>query len=104
MLICGERRYLHSVAQEIKHLDPLRTAAYYAPMGAIGLIASVATGRVAHAVPVRVLLTTGMLVCAITPIPIAIMKPETSFWLSCFPTSILGVTGISISYNSISIA
>ncbi|KAL7409673.1 major facilitator superfamily domain-containing protein [Mrakia frigida] len=88
--------YLTIISQNILLLSPLQTAIRFIPMGPMGLLASYFAGWcVVFPLP---------LLSMISPIPAAVMSRDTSFWASIFPSSILGVVGISIVYNVVSIS
>lgn len=94
--------YIVLIAQEVHHLNAMQTALRFMPMGFFGAVTSIITGRVVHKYSIRTLLAFGMLVCTVTLIPSCVMSHNTSFWISVFPSAILGVIGISIAYNTAS--
>lgn len=96
--------YLVLVAQEVNHLSGLQTAIRFVPMGVFGFITSIVIGTFIARFQIRTLLILGMLLNTITMIPIAVMQSNSSFWVSAFPVSLMGVVGISITYNTVSIA
>ena len=69
-------------------------------MGPMGLLASYFAGWSVNHFKIKNLIIFGMLLSMISPIPAAVMTLDTSFWASIFPSSILGVVGISIVYVS----
>lgn len=88
------------ISQNILLLSPLQTAIRFIPMGPMGLLASYFAGWSVNHFKIKNLIIFGMLLSMISPIPTAVMKVETNFWASIFPSSILGVVGISIVYVS----
>lgn len=94
--------YIVLIAQEVHHLNAMQTAVRFIPMGFVGGATSIMTGRIVHKYSIRTLLAFGMLVCTVTLIPACVMSTHTSFWISVFPSAILGVIGVSIAYNTAS--
>jgi predicted MFS family arabinose efflux permease len=94
--------YIVLIAQDVHHLNAMQTAVRFVPMGFFGAATSIITGRIVHRYSIRTLLAFGMLVCTVTLIPACVMSPHTSFWISVFPSAILGVIGVSIAYNTAS--
>ncbi|KIY53337.1 MFS general substrate transporter, partial [Fistulina hepatica ATCC 64428] len=96
--------YLALIAQEVLSLSSLTTGLYMIPMGVTGFIVSLAMGRAVERWDIKVLLLAGFAVSVVGTLPAAFVKPGSSFWAYLFPTTLVAVTGVSISYNVASIA
>ncbi|POS80623.1 major facilitator superfamily transporter [Diaporthe helianthi] len=93
------------MAQEINHLSAGQTALRLLPMGCTGFVFSLAMSRALEVCNTKWLLVAGMGVCAISPVPGALMTDggNISFWKHVFPTSILSVAGVTIVYCTITV-
>lgn len=92
------------MAQEINHLSAGQTALRFLPMGCTGFVFSLGMSRALEVCNTKWLLVVGMVVCAISPIPGALMSDgDISFWKHVFPTSILSVAGVTIVYCTITV-
>lgn len=69
----------------------------------ISIITCISIGLAIDRYPPKAILFGGLLACIVTPIPAAVMGPDTSFWASVFPVAVVGVAAISIVYNVVSI-
>ncbi|KAK2034991.1 major facilitator superfamily transporter [Colletotrichum zoysiae] len=96
--------YTTLVAQEVNKLSAGETALRFLPMGATGFIFSLSMSRMLEIFNTKYLLILGMTICAIAPIPSALMKQEDlSFWRHVFPTTVMGVAGTTIVYCTITV-
>ncbi|KAH8766100.1 major facilitator superfamily transporter [Diaporthe sp. PMI_573] len=92
------------MAQEINHLSAGQTALRFLPMGCTGFVFSLGMSRALEVCNTKWLLVVGMVVCAVSPIPGALMSDgDISFWKHVFPTSILSVAGVTIVYCTITV-
>jgi hypothetical protein len=96
--------YITLIAQEINKLSPSATAIRIIPMGLVGGILSVAMGSTVSRFNTKYLVLVGMALCVIAPLPYCFMSPgDISFWKHVFPTSVIGVVGVTIAYCTVRI-
>ncbi|KAF2140110.1 uncharacterized protein K452DRAFT_327555 [Aplosporella prunicola CBS 121167] len=96
--------YTTLIAQEIDKLSAGQTALRFLPMGATGFIFSLGMSRMLDWFKTKHLLIVGMTLCAIAPIPSALIKEgDTSFWKHVFPATILSVAGTTIVYCTLTV-
>ncbi|KKY24998.1 putative mfs transporter [Phaeomoniella chlamydospora] len=96
--------YTVLVAQEVNGFSAGATALRFLPMGIAGFTTSITMGSMVDRFNVKHLLLAGTVVCMIAPIPAALIKTgDVDFWKHVFPSSILGVVGVSIVYVSVSV-
>jgi MFS family permease len=75
--------------QEIQHASTLTTSLYLMPNLATGVLINIFVGIYVHKLPARWLVTASAMICAISPLFMAIMKPEwnygyMAFWAQAF--------------------
>jgi predicted MFS family arabinose efflux permease len=96
--------YITLIAQEVNKLSPSTTAIRLIPMGLVGGIFSVVMGPAVSRFNTKYLLMAGMALCVIAPLPCCFMSQgDTNFWKHVFPTSVIGVAGVTITYCTVSI-
>ncbi|GKT61912.1 MFS transporter [Colletotrichum tofieldiae] len=96
--------YTTLIAQEVNKLSAGETALRFLPMGATGFILSLSMSRMLEIFNTKYLLIAGMAICAIAPIPSALMKQDDlNFWKHVFPTTVMGVAGTTIVYCTITV-
>ncbi|KAK2063604.1 major facilitator superfamily transporter [Colletotrichum caudatum] len=96
--------YTTLIAQEVNKLSAGETALRFLPMGATGFIFSLSMSRMLEIFNTKYLLILGMTICAVAPIPSALMKQEDlNFWKHVFPTTVMGVAGTTIVYCTITV-
>ncbi|KAI5920956.1 major facilitator superfamily transporter [Camillea tinctor] len=96
--------YTTLIAQEVNQLSAGQTALRFLPMGATGFIFSLSMSRMLDVFNTKYLLLTGMLICAVAPIPSALMREsDLDFWKHVFPTTVIGVAGTTIVYCTITV-
>ncbi|KAI1085896.1 major facilitator superfamily transporter [Whalleya microplaca] len=96
--------YTTLIAQEINQLSAGQTALYFLPMGATGFAFSLSMSRMLDYFNTKHLLVAGMAICAVAPIPSALMKDgDIDFWRHIFPTTVIGVAGTTIVYCTITV-
>ncbi|KAL1644489.1 hypothetical protein SLS58_004403 [Diplodia intermedia] len=97
--------YTTLIAQEVMHLSAGQTALRFLPMGATGFTCSLGMSRMLEIFNTKHLLIVGMAICAIAPIPSALIKEgDINFWKHVFPSSVLSVAGTTIVYCTITVA
>ncbi|KAF5346797.1 hypothetical protein D9758_015728 [Tetrapyrgos nigripes] len=96
--------FISLIAQEVLFLSPLTTSLYLIPMGIIGLIANLSAGYAVEKFDMKTLLIFGFLVASLGTLPAAFVKAGDNFFPLVFPTTMLCVIGVSLSYNVASIA
>jgi predicted MFS family arabinose efflux permease len=96
--------YITLIAQEINKLSPSATAIRLIPMDLVGGVFSVIMGPAVSRFNTKHLLLVGMALCVIAPLPCRFMSPDDiNFWKHVFPTSVIGVAGVTITYCTVSI-
>ncbi|KAF4314024.1 Sugar transporter conserved site [Botryosphaeria dothidea] len=96
--------YTTLISQEINHLSAGQTALRFLPMGCTGFIFSLSMSRMLEIFNTKYLLIVGMAICAIAPVPSAMIKDgDINFWKHVFPSSILSVAGTTIVYCTITV-
>ncbi|UQC76161.1 major facilitator superfamily transporter [Colletotrichum lupini] len=96
--------YTTLIAQEVNQLSAGQTALRFLPMGATGFIFSLSMSRMLEIFNTKLLLVIGMAICAIAPIPSALMRQDDlNFWKHVFPTTVMGVAGVTIVYYTITV-
>ncbi|KAK1507589.1 major facilitator superfamily transporter [Colletotrichum tamarilloi] len=96
--------YTTLIAQEVNQLSAGQTALRFLPMGATGFIFSLSMSRMLEIFNTKLLLVIGMAICAIAPIPSALMRQDDlNFWKHVFPTTVMGVAGVTIVYCTITV-
>ncbi|OJJ98434.1 hypothetical protein ASPACDRAFT_44941 [Aspergillus aculeatus ATCC 16872] len=89
--------YIVLMAQEVDKLSAGQTALRFLPMGAIGFVASMGTGKALEYVNGKYTLLAGLVLTVVAPIPSSITaSPESSFWTNVFPTSLISITAVSL--------
>ncbi|KAF6805117.1 MFS transporter [Colletotrichum musicola] len=96
--------YTTLIAQEVNKLSAGETALRFLPMGATGFAFSLSMSRMLEMFNAKHLLIAGMAICAVAPVPSALMKDDDAdFWRHVFPTTVLGVAGTTIVYCTITV-
>lgn len=96
--------YVTLIAQEVNQLSAGQTALRFLPMGCVGFISSLGMSRALQFFNTKWLLVFGTAVCAIAPIPGAIMKAnDLDFWRYVFPSTVLSVLGVTVVYCTITV-
>ncbi|PYI29871.1 permease of the major facilitator superfamily [Aspergillus indologenus CBS 114.80] len=89
--------YIVLMAQEVDKLSAGQTALRFLPMGAIGFVASMGTGKALEYVNGKYTLLAGLVLTVVAPIPSSITaSPESSFWINVFPASLISITAVSL--------
>lgn len=96
--------YTTLMCQEINKLSAGETALRFLPMGATGFVFSLGMSRALEWFNAKWMLVTGMLICAVAPLPSALMREaDISFWRHVFPTTVMSVAGTTIVYCTITV-
>lgn len=96
--------YTTLMCQEINKLSAGETALRFLPMGATGFIFSLGMSRALEWFNAKWMLVTGMLICALAPLPSALMREaDINFWRHIFPTTVMSVAGTTIVYCTITV-
>ncbi|RAL06199.1 MFS transporter [Aspergillus ibericus CBS 121593] len=97
--------YIVLMAQEVDQLSAGQTAIRFLPMGVIGFIASMGTGKALEYINGKYTLIAGLVLTVVAPIPSAITSsPETNFWINVLPTSLISITAVSLIFVTTSTA
>ena len=89
--------------QEVQHLSPIETAIRYLPNIAAGSILNILTGLIVHRVAVNYYVVIISALCSISPLLMAIIHVDWSWWLAGFWVNFLlpiSVDGNSLHYVS----
>ena len=96
--------YVILIAQEVNKLSPSATAIRLIPMGLVGGLFSVLMGPAVSRFNTKHLLLAGMALCVVAPLPCCFMSADDiTFWKHVFPTSVIGVAGVTITWCTVSI-
>ncbi|KAJ5972385.1 uncharacterized protein N7479_002303 [Penicillium vulpinum] len=88
--------YIVLMAQEVDKLSAGDTALRFLPMGAVGFIVSLGTGKLLEFMNGKHLLIAGLVLAVIAPISSALTSnPEAGFWLNVLPTSLISISSVS---------
>ncbi|CAG8382818.1 unnamed protein product [Penicillium salamii] len=88
--------YIVLIAQEVDKLNAGDTALRFLPMGAIGFIVSLGTGKLLEYMNGKHLLIAGLVLAVVAPISSALTSsPEYSFWVNVLPTSLISISSVS---------
>jgi MFS family permease len=81
--------FLSIFFQEIQHLSPLQAALRFLPNAIVGCICNICIGLLVHRIRARWLVAIANILCAISPLLLATMDPNWSFWTAVFWASAL---------------
>lgn len=70
--------------QEVQEASPLTTSLYLLPNLATGVIISLLVGTFVHRVPARWLVSGSGIICACSPLLMAILNPTWNYWYLAF--------------------
>ncbi|KAJ5691247.1 permease of the major facilitator superfamily [Penicillium malachiteum] len=88
--------YIVLMAQKVDHLSAGDTAIRFLPMGVIGFIVSLGTGKLLEYMNAKYCLLAGLLLSVLAPIPSAIKSTETeNFWVNTLATSLISISAVS---------
>ncbi|KAF7591891.1 hypothetical protein BBP40_000938 [Aspergillus hancockii] len=90
--------YIVLMAQQVDNLPAGDTALRFLPMGVIGFIASMGTGKALEYVNGKYTLIAGLVLTVLAPIPSALTatNSEPDFWVNVLPTSLISITAVSL--------
>ncbi|KNG86156.1 MFS transporter [Aspergillus nomiae NRRL 13137] len=90
--------YIVLMAQQVDNLSAGDTALRFLPMGAIGFIASMGTGKALEYVNGKYTLIAGLVLTVLAPVPSALTatNSEPDFWVNVLPTSLISITAVSL--------
>lgn len=86
------------MAQQVDNLSAGETALRFLPMGVIGFIASMGTGKALEYVNGKYTLIAGLVLTVLAPVPSALTATdsEPDFWVNVLPTSLISITAVSL--------
>ena len=86
------------MAQQVDNLNAGDTALRFLPMGAIGFVASMGTGKLLEYVNGKYTLLAGLILTVVAPIPSALTATdqEPDFWINVLPSSLISITAVSL--------
>ncbi|KAF5963547.1 Methylenomycin A resistance [Fusarium coicis] len=85
--------------QEIQHLSALKAAIRMLPSTVVGLALNIATGFVVHKIRANMLVACASLISAGSPLLMAVIQPEWSYWKCAFPAQILMPFSIDVLFT-----
>ncbi|BCR82763.1 MFS transporter [Aspergillus chevalieri] len=90
--------YIVLMAQQVDNLNAGDTALRFLPMGAIGFVASMGTGKLLEYVNGKYTLLAGLILTVVAPIPSALTatNQEPDFWVNVLPASLISITAVSL--------
>ncbi|KAB8276372.1 major facilitator superfamily-domain-containing protein [Aspergillus minisclerotigenes] len=90
--------YIVLMAQQVDNLSAGDTALRFLPMGVIGFIASMGTGKALEYVNGKYTLIAGLILTVLAPVPSALTatNQQPDFWVNVLPTSLISITAISL--------
>ncbi|KAJ6131245.1 permease of the major facilitator superfamily [Penicillium sp. IBT 18751x] len=88
--------YIVLIAQKVDGLSAGETALRFLPMGAIGFVASMGTGKLLEYVNGKYTLLVGLVLTVLAPIPSALTVTETTnFWVNNLAASLISISAVS---------
>jgi predicted MFS family arabinose efflux permease len=88
--------YIVLIAQEVDGLSAGQTALRFLPMGVIGFIASMGTGKLLEYMNGKYALFVGLVLTVLAPIPSALtVTGTTNFWVNNLATSLISISAVS---------
>ncbi|KAJ5379180.1 permease of the major facilitator superfamily [Penicillium cosmopolitanum] len=89
--------YIVLMAQKVDGLSAGDTAIRFLPMGAIGFIASMGTGKILEYTNGKYCLVAGLVLTVLAPVPSALtVTSSTNFWVNTLATSLISITAVSL--------
>tara|TARA_R110002003_G_scaffold37_6_gene2160 strand:- start:8986 stop:9633 length:648 start_codon:yes stop_codon:yes gene_type:complete len=70
--------------QEVQHASTLTTSLYLLPNLSAGVVINIVVGFFVHRVPARWLVAGSAMICALSPMMMALMNPDWSYWYLAF--------------------
>ena len=88
--------YIVLIAQQVDGLSAGETALRFLPMGVIGFIASMGTGKLLEYMNGKYTLFVGLILSVLAPIPSALTSTgTTNFWVNNLATSLISISAVS---------
>ncbi|KAJ5212485.1 permease of the major facilitator superfamily [Penicillium cinerascens] len=88
--------YIVLIAQQVDGLSAGETALRFLPMGVIGFIASMGTGKLLEYMNGKYTLFVGLILSVLAPIPSALTATgTTNFWVNNLATSLISISAVS---------
>ncbi|KAJ5160371.1 permease of the major facilitator superfamily [Penicillium canariense] len=89
--------YIVLAAQQVDHLSAGDTALRFLPMGVIGFIVSLGTGKLLEYMNGKYLLLAGLILTVLAPVPSALtVTSTTDFWVNVLATSLISISAVSL--------
>ncbi|KAJ5698568.1 hypothetical protein N7462_000573 [Penicillium macrosclerotiorum] len=89
--------YIVLIAQQVDNLSAGDTALRFLPMGVIGFIVSLGTGKLLEYMNGKYLLLAGLVLTLLAPVPSALTVTSTSdFWVNVLATSLISISAVSL--------
>ncbi|RUS32288.1 major facilitator superfamily-domain-containing protein [Jimgerdemannia flammicorona] len=100
----GYLYFITLIFQEVFNYTPLDSAIHYLPLGIIASIMGVTSEKIIHRFNIKVALIAGLALGTVGNVLIGFYNTEDQYWSIAFPSFVIGVTGLSSVYASVSIA
>ncbi|KAF2740123.1 MFS general substrate transporter [Polyplosphaeria fusca] len=91
--------YASFYIEEVLHISPLLTTAWFTPMCVGGLILATVGGLILHLLPGTILLLVSGICYIMSVLLFAILPNSPNYWEYIFPAMICATAGIDITYN-----
>ncbi|KAJ5587705.1 permease of the major facilitator superfamily [Penicillium hispanicum] len=89
--------YIVLIAQQVDHLSAGDTALRFLPMGVIGFIFSMGTGKALEYMNGKYLLIAGLVLSVLAPVPSSLTVTSTKdFWINTLGTSLISISAVSL--------
>ncbi|GLI74479.1 hypothetical protein PoHVEF18_002721 [Penicillium ochrochloron] len=89
--------YIVLAAQQVDKLSAGDTALRFLPMGVVGFIVSLGTGKLLEYMNGKYLLLAGLILTVVAPIPSALtVTSTTEFWVNVLATSLISISAVSL--------
>lgn len=85
--------------QDVQHLPALQASIRILPSMLIGVVLNVTTGFFVDRVPAFWLVTVSSLLCAGSPLLMAVIKPESTYWANGFVAQLLQPTSFDVLFT-----
>ncbi|KAI8916598.1 major facilitator superfamily-domain-containing protein [Powellomyces hirtus] len=100
----GYLYFITLIFQEVFNYGALESALRYLPLGIVAAIMGIMSEKIIHKLNIKVALILGLALGTIGNVILGFYNHENQYWSIVFPSFIVGVTGLSSVYASVSIA
>lgn len=85
--------------QEVQHASTFTTSLYLLPNLATGVLINIVVGFFVHRVPARWLVASSALICALSPMLMALMNPNWNYWYLAFWAQVAAPFSIDVLFT-----